>query len=64
MSDWGDQLGSALLGAGEGAAMYQVAKHNPEAYVGLQKTGLIVFVVMMILFVIAGVVLFIVTKRK
>lgn len=52
MSDWGDQLGSLAEGVGFGAANYELAKHDPQAYVAVQKTSLVILIIFLVMIAI------------
>lgn len=51
--NWGDQLGMLAAGIGSGAADYELAKHDPQGYVSLQKWSIVIVVIILIAVVVA-----------
>ena len=64
MSNWGDQLGSLAEGVGFGAANYELAKHDPQAYVAVQKTSLVILIVFIVIIAIGIIVAMISSGNK
>jgi hypothetical protein len=64
MSDWGEQLGDLALGVGSGAASYELAKHNPQAYVSLQKTGFVFVALFLVIFLVVAVAAVVANRNK
>lgn len=64
MSDWGNQLGSLAEGVGFGAANYELAKHDPQAYVAVQKTSLVILIIFIVMIAIVFIIAAIISANK
>lgn len=56
MADWGEQFADMAAGIGAGAANYELARRAPQAYIGMQKGAMLLFVLMIVLFIVIAVI--------